>query len=149
MKNRYFKDLYEGKKLECQSILMARESILEFGKKFDPQPFHTDERAAKNSIFKGLIASSLHTLSECTRVVVQAQKGITILSGVGMHEVLMFNPVRPGDQLFVDAWWADLKKSGSKPDRGFASIMCKVRNQNYEPIIEYGYRYLLACKHLR
>ncbi len=70
---------------------------------------------------------------------------VAVLSGVGMHEVRMFNPLRPGDTLFVDAWWTELRRSVSKPDRGFAAIRCKVINQKKEPIVEYGYRYLLAC----
>lgn len=146
MANKYFENLSEGEHLQCQSVSMTKEAIVGFAKAFDPQPFHVDEKAADASIFNGLVASSLHTLSACTRVVVEAQGNLTILSGVGMHEAKMFNPVRPGDTLFVEAWWTDLKKSKSKPDRGFASIQCKVTNQRGEPIIEYGYRYLIACK---
>jgi acyl dehydratase len=125
---------------------MTKEAIIEFAENFDPQPFHVDEKAAGNSIFGGIVASSLHTLSACTRVVVEAQGEIAVLSGVGMYEAKMFNPVRPGDTLFVEAWWTDLRRSGSKPDRGFAAIRCKVTNQRREPVIEYGYRYLLASK---
>lgn len=146
MEPKYFENLSEGEHLICQPVLMTKESIIEFAKQFDPQPFHIDEKRASRSIFKGLVASSLHTLSACTRVVVEAQGDLAILSGVGMHEVNMFNPVRPGDTLFVKAWWAELKRSNSKPDRGFASIKCEVNNQRDEPVIEYGYRYLLACK---
>jgi len=146
MKRRYFEDLNDGEFLNCRHIVMTREAIIDFAKEFDPQPFHTDENAARDSIFGGLVASSLHTLSACTRVVVEAQGDVAILSGVGMHEVKMFNPVRPGDVLFVEAWWAELSKSSSKPDLGFASIRCKVTNQKKEPVIEYGYRYLLACR---
>ena len=146
MERRYFDDLRDGEKLHCRPVVMTREAIIDFAKQFDPQPFHTDETAARASLFGGLIASSLHTLSACTRVVVEAQGNIAILSGVGMHEVKMFNPVRPGDVLLVSAWWSDLKRSRSKPDRGFASIKCKVANQRDEPIIEYGYRYMLACR---
>lgn len=146
MERRYFDDLRDGEKLHCQPVVMTQEAIIDFAEQFDPQPFHTDENAAKESLFGGLIASSLHTLSACTRVVVQAQGNIAILSGVGLHEVKMFNPVRPGDVLSVSAWWSDLKRSSSKPDRGFASIKCKVANQRNEPIIEYGYRYMLACR---
>ncbi len=146
MEKRYFEDLTDGEHLHCNPVVMTREAILDFAEKFDPQPFHTDENAAKESLFGGLIASSLHTLSACTRVVVEAQGNVAILSGVGMHEVKMFNPVRPGDVLSVDAWWTELQRSRSKPDRGFASIKCKVTNQRDEPVIEYGYRYLVACK---
>jgi acyl dehydratase len=143
---KYFEDLFDGERLQCKPVSMTRESIVEFAKQFDPQPFHIDAKAANDSIFKGLVASSLHTLSACTRVVVEAQGEVAILSGVGMYEVKMFNPVRPGDTLTVKAWWTELRRSNSKPDRGFASIKCKVSNQRNEPIIKYGYRYLLACK---
>ena len=146
MTRRYFEDITDGEQLNCQNVIITRDDIIAFAKKFDPQPFHTDERAAIKSIFGGLIASSLHILSACTRVVVEAQGDVAILSGVGMDEAKMFNPVRPGDTLSVKAWWTDLKRSRSKPDHGFASIQCKVTNQSGDPVIEYGYRYLLACK---
>jgi acyl dehydratase len=146
MARRYFEDITEGERLQCQQVTITREDIIEFAKRFDPQPFHTDENAAKESFFGGLIASSLHTLSACTRVVVEAQGDVAILSGVGMDEAKMFNPVRPGDILSVEARWSDLKRSRSKPDLGFAAIRCKVTNQNGEPVIEYGYRYMLACR---
>lgn len=143
---RYLKDLNEGESLQCNTVSFTRDSIIDFAIKFDPQPFHTDEKLAKESIFGGLIASSLHTLSACTKVVVEAQNNIAILSGVGMDEAKMFNPVRPGDILTIKAWWTDIRKSQSKPDRGFASIMCEVFNQDGQPIIHYGYQYLLACE---
>jgi len=146
LKRRYFEDLADGERLHCQPVRMTREAIIDFAKKFDPQPFHIDDNAAKASLFGGLIASSLHTLSACTRAVVEAQGNIAILSGVGMHEVKMSNPVRPDDVLTVNAWWTELQRSRSNPDRGFASIKCKVVNQKKEPIVEYGYRYLIACE---
>jgi acyl dehydratase len=146
MAKRYFEDLAEGERLNCQPVVMTREDIIDFAKRFDPLPFHTDENAANESVFGGIIASSLHTLSACTRVVVEAQGDVAILSGVGMDMVKMFNPVRPGDILSVEAWWTHLKRSRNSPDRGFAAIKCKVNNQLGEPIVEYGYRYLVACR---
>ncbi len=146
MARRYFEDLSEGEALHCKPVVMTREAIIDFGKRFDPQAFHIDERAAAGSVFRGLVASSLHTLAACTRVVVEAQGDMAILSGVGMHEVKMFNPVRPGDVLSVRAWWTELRRSESKPDRGFAAIRCHVTNQEKAPVIEYGYRYLIACR---
>ena len=145
MKKRYFDDLKDGEHLDCQPVVMTREAIIDFGKKFDPQIFHIDENAARESLFRGLIASSLHTISACTKVVVEAQGNVAILSGVGMHASKMFNPVRPGDVLSVRAWWTELQRSRNKPDRGFASIKCQVTNQRKEPVSEYGYRYLIAC----
>jgi acyl dehydratase len=146
MTRRYFDDLTDGELLHCEPVLMTREAIIDFAKEYDPQPFHVDDNAASESVFGGLVASSLHTLCACTRVVVEAQGDIAILSGIGMHEVKMFNPVRPGDILSVGAWWTELRRSRSKPDRGFAAIKCKVTNQRKEPVVEYGYRYLVACQ---
>jgi acyl dehydratase len=146
MAKRFFEDITDGEHLKCQELVFTLGEIIEFAKKFDPQPFHTDENAAKNSIFGGLVASSLHTISACTRSVVRAQGDVAILSGVGMYETKMFNPVRPNDVLAIEAWWTDLRRSQSKPGLGFAGIKCKVTNHKGEPVIEYGYRYLVACR---
>jgi acyl dehydratase len=142
---KYFQDLREGLALSCAPVTITRAEIIDFANRFDPQPFHVNEQAARESIFGGLVASSLHTLSACTRSVVEAMGPTAILSGVGLHEVAMFNPVRPGDTLLIEAFWSDLKRSRSKPDRGFASVMCRVTNPKGERIVEYGYRYLIAC----
>ena len=136
MTKRYFEDLSDGEFLDCKKLVVTREDIIEFARKFDPQPFHIDDNLAKESIFGGFIASPLHTLSACTRVVVDALGDVAILSGVGMYEAKMNNPVRPGDMLSVEAWWTDLRRSKSKPEIGFAGIKCKVTNQNSEPVIE-------------
>ncbi len=140
----YFEDLQEGQVLVCRPVKFTREGIIAFASQFDPQPFHLDEAAARNTIFKGLVASSLHTLSACTKVVVDAQGPVAIISGVGVHAADMVNPVRPGDTLVVDAHWTELRPSRSKPDRGLASILCDVTNQSGQPVITCGYRYLVA-----
>lgn len=144
----YFEELREGEFLPCRPFSLDRSEIIEFGKQYDPLPFHVDETAARASLFGGLIASSLHTLSACTRVVVEAQGDVAILSGLGIDEVKLFHPVRPGDVLSVKACWVGLKRSRSKPDRGIAGLKCAVSNQRGETVAEYGYRYLVACRGL-
>lgn len=145
----YWEDLKEGQKLVCGKVRFEKPEIVEFAKRYDPQPFHIDEEAGGNSIFGGIIASALHTLSACTRAVVEAQGKVAILTGLGMDESKAFNPVRPGDVLSIEAAWVDLKRSRTRPDRGIAGIRCKVTNQNGEPVMEYGYRYLIQCRDKR
>lgn len=142
----YFEDLKLGQRLSCQPISITRQQIVYFARQFDPLPFHIDEDAAARSIFEGLVASSLHTLSACTKVVVEALGDTLILSGLGIEEVRLPNPVRPGDTLHVEAWWQELRRLRSKPDRGAAILMCTVTNQRAEPVVHYGYRYLVACR---
>ena len=144
MDKKYFEDLVDGERLFCGTVEMTKERILSFATEFDPQPFHTSEKLASESIFKGLIASSLHTLSACTKVVVDALGEVEILSGVGMDEVKMKTPVRPGDILNVDAWWTNLKSSETRPGFGFGTVKCNVTNQNNEPVMEYGYQYIIS-----
>ena len=144
MPKRHFEDITDGEPLNCSTVVLTRDDMVTFAERFDPQPFHTDEALARASIFGGLVASSLHVLSACTRVVVEAQRDVAILSGVGMDEVRMFNPVRPGDSLTIQAWWTDLRRTRSKPGQGLATVKCRVTNQRGEPVMEYGYRYLLA-----
>jgi acyl dehydratase len=146
MGKRYWEDLVEGERFTCRPVAFDREGIVAFGKEYDPLPFHADEDAALRSIFGGVIASALHTISACTRVVVEAHGDIAILSGLSIDEVRTPLPVRPGDVLTVEGRWDGLRRSRSKPDRGIAGLKCKVVNQRGETVMEYGYRYLVACR---
>jgi acyl dehydratase len=127
-------------------VAFDREGIVAFGTEYDPLPFHVEGDAARRSIFGDVIASALHTMSACTRVVVEAHGDLAILSGLGIEEVRAPLPVRPGDVLTVEARWSDLRRSRSRPDRGIAGLKCTVVNQKGETVMEYGYRYLVACR---
>jgi len=146
MAKRYWDDLSEGERLDCATITLTLPEIMEFAIKYDPQTFHIDEEAAAASRFSGIIASSLQTLSACTRVIVDAQGDMAILSGLGIEAVQLPNPVRPDDLLTVEASWVDLRRSKSKPDRGMATTRFKALNQKGEIVIESGFRYMIACR---
>lgn len=146
---RYWEDLEEGARLDCRPFMLTLPEIVEFARQYDPQFFHIDALAAAESRFGGIIASSLQTLSCCTRVLVDAQGKLAVLSGLSMERVLLPNPVRPEDQLSIDARWAGLRRSRSKPDRGIATIRFKVSNQRKEVVLESGFTYLIACRDCR
>ena len=146
MGKRYWEDLTEGERFTCLPVEFDREGIVAFGKKYDPLPFHVEGDAARRSIFGDVIASALHTMSACTRVVVDANRDIAILSGLSIDEVRATAPVRPGDVLTVEGRWDGLRRSRSRPDRGIAGVRCRVVNQRGETVLEYGYRYLVACR---
>ena len=146
MGKRYWNDLTEGERFMCRPVAFDREGIVAYGKEYDPLPFHVGGEASNRSIFGDVIASALHTLSACTRVVVDAHGDIAILSGLSIDEVRTPLPVRPGDVLTVEGRWAGLRRSRSRPDRGIAGLRCTVRNQRGETVMEYGDRYLVACR---
>ena len=146
MGKRYWEDLKEGESFTCRPVPFDREGIVAFGKEYDPLPFHVEGEAARQSIFGDVIASALHTISACTRVVIEAHGEIAILSGLSIDEVRATAPVRPGDVLTVEGRWDGLRRSRSRPDRGIAGVRCRVVNQRGETVLEYGYRYLVACR---
>jgi len=146
MGKRYWDDLTEGERFTCRPVAFDRDWIVAFGKEYDPLPFHVGGEASSRSIFGDVIASALHTISACTRVVVEAHGEIAILSGLSIDEIRTFHPVRPGDVLTVEGRWDGLRRSRSKPDLGIAGVKCRVVNQRGETVMEYGYRYLVACR---
>jgi acyl dehydratase len=143
---RYWEELVDGEPLQCRTIVLNKPEIIAFARQYDPQLFHVDARAAADSRFGGIIASSLQTLSCCTRVLVDAQGELAILSGLGMEAVQLPNPVRPRDVLTVAAHWTDLRRSQSKPHQGIATLRFTGTNQKGETVIASGFKYMIACR---
>jgi acyl dehydratase len=142
----FWEDIVEGAPLDCRPFVLRREEIMAFAAQYDPQLFHVDRAAAEASRFGGIIASSLHTLSACTRVIVDALNGVEIIIGLGILEVALPNAVYPDDLLTVDAFWSDLRRSTSKPQQGLATVRFAARNQQGKTVLESGFRYMIACR---
>lgn len=117
-----FDDLTIGQEFDFGSMAMPLEEILEFARTYDPQPFHTDPDAAAESVFGGIIASGLHTLSAAfghmLRSGIMAQVS---MGGTGM-DIRWPAPVRPGDRIALSARVEELVPSRSRPDRGVAKF---------------------------
>jgi acyl dehydratase len=117
---RSFDALSVGQEFHFGTLAMPLEEMLDFARRFDPQPFHIDPERAAAGPFGGIIASGLHTLSAAfghmlrTGVMEQVSMG-----GAGM-ELRWPNPVRPGDEIAILARVEELTPSRSKPDRGVA-----------------------------
>lgn len=133
----YFDDIQIGDRREVGDYTFTREEILEFGRRFDPQPFHVDEQAAKRSPYGGLIASGWHTVSVCMRIVVTSMLGEESgsLGSPGADEIRWLKPVRPGDTLRVLTEVIEKRPSSSKPDRGLIKLRWTALNQDGEAVM--------------
>ena len=99
---RHYEDIAVGEEAELGSRVIERDAMLAFSETFDRLPFHVDEAAAERSMFKGLIASGLHTVSAAAGIVVDHYLRETSMTGAsGMDGVRWLQPVRPGDRLRV------------------------------------------------
>jgi acyl dehydratase len=141
---RSFDALAVGDRFAPGSFTVTRETIIDFAQRFDPQPFHLDEAAARRSAFGGLVASGLHTLSEAFAVAVRS--GIwseANIAGAGLDELRWPRPVRPGDVLSVVLEVVALTPSRTRPDRGVARIRYVATNQNGEQALSFTLDHVL------
>jgi len=133
---RYFEDFKPGDVIELGSRTISKESILAFAREFDPQPFHTDEEAAKRSIYGGLLASGWHTGSLLMRILNDGLlKDTASLGSPGVDELRWLKPVRPGDVLSARMTVLESIPSRSKPDRGLIRSLMELRNQHGEVVL--------------
>ncbi len=130
MPEQYFEDFEPGQVLELGSVDVSEEEILEFARRYDPQPFHVDAEAAKGSVFGGLIASGWHTGALWMRLYVDAMLGASAQGSPGIEELRWLAPVRPGDTLLGRLTVLDATPSERRPDRGTIRIRGEMVNQD-------------------
>jgi acyl dehydratase len=132
----YWEDLFVGKVIELGPREVSSEEIVEFARRYDPQPFHTNAEAAKDSIYGGLIASGWHT---CAIMMRMLYDGVLVraasLGSPGVDSVRWLRPVRPGDTLRARMTVVEARASRSKPDRGTITSKWEIFNQNNELVM--------------
>lgn len=128
---RYWEDFSVGERFATASLTVTAEQIKAFASEFDPQPFHTDEKAATDSFFGGLVASGWHTAALTMRLFVRSEMRVAGgLIGAGLDEVKWLRPVRPGDTLHVVPEVVELRPLKSRPERGLLRMRIQTFNQH-------------------
>jgi acyl dehydratase len=126
---RYFNDLKIGDRFLSGQFEVTEKAITEFATQFDPQSFHLDPVAARQTIFGGLTASGWHTAAMTMRLFVQTLNFGVGAIGLGVDELRWPLPVRPGDVLQVETEIIDLRLSQSKPGFGIVRLRNTTCNQ--------------------
>jgi acyl dehydratase len=138
----YFEDLEIGKETRFGSYEVTREEVLEFARKYDPQPFHLSDEAAAKTHFGRIAASGWHTCAMVMAVTVdyfmtgegEPQAG---LGSPGIDELRWLKPVYPGDTLHVRGEILEKTPSRSKPDLGSFRTKTTVTNQDDVPVLTF------------
>ena len=130
----YLEDVEVGQTFTSGTYVMDATRIKEFAIEFDPQPFHIDENAAKDSVFHGLAASGWHTAAVAMRLLTTS--GLRFANGIlGLGaEISWPRPTRPGDTLHIDSEVVEIRRSQSKPDYGIVTIRSTMLNQKGETV---------------
>jgi acyl dehydratase len=130
----YLEDLTVGQRFTSGTLTVKEEEIKAFAGRYDPQPFHLDDDAARGTLFRGLAASGWHTAALTMRLTVDGGPPLAwgIIGGGG--EIAWPRPTRPGDVLHVEGEVVEIIASKSKPDRGLVTMRSETKNQNGETV---------------
>lgn len=128
---RYWEDFEPGEVVSLGPYDVTREEILEFARRYDPQPFHVDEDAAEGGPFGGLAASGWHTAAMFMRLFVEGILNESASMGSpGVEELRWTAPVRPGDVLTARVRVVEAYPSERRGDRGTVITESEVMNQD-------------------
>ena len=134
----YFEDLNIGQKFRSASLVIEGDAIREFAARFDPQPFHLDDDAARDTLFGGLAASGWHTAALTMRLLVDSEfRPAGGLIGAGLEELRWPRPTRPGDRLELEVEVLDLRAMRSRPGQGLVKLRVTTFNQAREIVQQY------------
>jgi acyl dehydratase len=135
----YFEDLEIGAETEFGTYEVTREEVLEFAKKYDPQPFHLSDEAAAKTHFGRIAASGWHTAAMTMAVIARhvvkhEQAG---LGSPGIDDLRWKKPVYPGDTLTVRGEILEKIPSRSKPEIGSFRTRTTVTNQDGDTVMTF------------
>jgi len=132
----FWEDFPVGHVQEFGHAEVTRDAVLEFAGRYDPQPFHLDEEAAKASLFGGLCASGWHTAAMAMRMMCdQYLLDTASLGSPGIDELRWRKPVFPGDTLRMRLEVVEARPMASRPGVGLAKMAWTVFNQHGEPVM--------------
>jgi acyl dehydratase len=135
----YLEDLEVGQTAHYGTYEVTREEVIDFARKYDPQPFHLSDEAAAETYFGRLSASGWHTCAMVMAVIArylvrEEQAG---LGSPGIDDLRWLKPVYPGDTLHVSGKIVETTPSRSKPDIGSVRTDTEVTNQDGVPVLRY------------
>jgi acyl dehydratase len=133
---RYFEDYEPGAIYEYGHVVITEDAIVEFARRWDPQPIHTDPVFAARGPFGGLIASGFHSAGIFMQLfVTHYLSPRASLASPGIDEMRWPIPVRPDDVLRLRTTIIEARSSRSKPDRGLVHTKAELYNQEDERVM--------------
>lgn len=135
--DRYFDDYLPGATYEYGFVTTDADDMMDFARRYDPQPFHTDMETAKHTFFGGLIASGWQTSSMMMRLYADHYlTRVASLGSPGLDKLSWPAPVRPGDTLRLRVTVESARPSKSKPDRGIVTTRAQMLNQDDAVVLD-------------
>jgi acyl dehydratase len=136
----YFEDFRVGDVKRYGRYEVTREEVIEFARRWDPQPFHLSDEGAAATHFKTLSTSGWHTaaMTMAMNVAIMDEADDNgSLGAIGIDELRWLQPVRPGDVLSVETEVVETRASQKRPEMGSVVSVSTVFNQKGEPVMRF------------
>lgn len=144
----HYEDLVPGTVHRYGSYLVTREEVVDFARRYDPQPFHLSDEAAAATHFGRLSASGWHTCAMTMAMTVadMEQRGHAGLGSPGIEDLRWAKPVYPGDTLRCETLLLDKRRSRSRPEMGLFRQETRVFNQHDELVLQFRSHGMVATR---
>ena len=144
MAQRYFEDIAIDETHELGTWTITESEITSFAKRYDPQPFHVDESAAKESIYGGLIASGWQTVALTMRTMVDGfLQDVAGMGARGVDNLQWSNPVRPGDTISTQITILEKYSSEGAPTLGDVRARTTGTNTDGDVVVSWINNFLI------
>ena len=129
----------------CGTFRLSKAEIIDFARRYDPQPFHLDDAEAERSYFGRLCASGLHTQGMAIGLMVRRITDVAVVAGYKLHEARFLVPTWPDTTYTVRARWTEISPSPANPARGRAALEIEVTEGTTE-VARLGVTYVVATR---
>lgn len=142
----FFEQISVGYRSQIGTWQLTEKEVIEFAGKWDPQPFHIDPQAATESVFGGLVASSLHIFAICTRLFFDHEDRIQVMAMLGKDKIRLHQPARATDLLVYSTECIDREPSRSRNDRGIIVLSDQVVRDSGEVVMTQEVTLMVATR---
>jgi acyl dehydratase len=134
---RKFEDLVVGEMRQSKPRTVTGDEIVKFAREYDPQWFHSDPEAARESHFGEVVASGVHVLAIWRQLDHTMNSDIDFVCGIGFDEFRLEHALRPGDTVAARSEILELKPSTCRKDRGTSITQYHLSNQRGETVLRF------------
>ncbi len=136
MADYYLEDFEPGRAYSSPTQTISEEEALDFARRYDPQYFHLDPVAARNSVFGGVVLGGFQTAALAWALVLRSGMfDRSAMAGIGLDDLRWHKPVRPGESLRCEFTLLDARPSRTHSDRGVARFRYEMKNQHDEIVL--------------
>lgn len=131
---RQFEDLSVGETATSETKVILQEDMVAFAKAYDPQWFHADPDAAKDSQFGEVISSGIYSAAIWRQLDHSINGDVDFICGIAWEDARWPTAMRAGDTVRAYSEVLELRPSESDPARGVAVYLYSLLNQHDQPV---------------